>query len=845
MVDFELLKEYGTTRDMIQTVFTAKQGELTPHGEKLLQAQRRKALAVKPRPEGLAEDAAWEPKLSKTDEEGLKWRLIRQLKNTRNAWERRIEGRLREGQIHNFRHHRFYYAADMAWDSSPIHSEILPLNLYAQGKININECVKGLKDCFKGDKKKDFESFVVRDPQKNDDIIGINIPRLHHALVNIVRPLLTRRIAGQVNKYNKQRPYFKYGTRDRKPVSKLRGDVMSQRAEIMTDQSGYRHMFTQAMRKTLLHGHSIVFPESPWDREYEERVTERDPDGSITSHEKVLVSEGINFIMPHPTRIFYDLQHPLSSINTDKGITYMGFWDVQRLRDIAGNKAFYNTDAISISENFVSRFANQTDFTKCWMDGKTMALSPTNAQRIETKNDRTAVYWMDAQVHGDTEVVKTTYYEKVIPKDEGLGEYPYPVWIRLIVVNDNTVIFGEIMPSRPAAYMGYNEDDTRILSQSMAHEIIPYQDHTSNFFSQMLYLMKLESFMILMLDTDIVKDKQQREEIKNIIKGSRYFSNPQLIEWSSSEFREGMNKTPESPLKFVTNNITNQINNMIKAVQQIMSLAERNQIMSQQELGQVASHEISATESSVIAGATDALYGYISEGPDEFRAAIKRLIYESTVAKGSKEIRVPVLNTYPAEVVKAAGFVADESDDPVPPEGEGEEDIALQDLERHQTSAVEGEPYLQTPGQQTLLGERHNLIYDYVFHTRDGSERESNTQTARSLVGLVQMVGKNPAVMQAMGKRQLFEMLTEVFRLAGSPFIFKIPEGADDEIKGPNGQQIEQVIQQMGQQVQMNMQQLQTFGAALQQLVAQLSGQAPLQPLQPAGAGGAAPAIVA
>ena len=832
MVDYDILNHYGTTRDMIQTVFTARRGELTPHGQKLLQVHRRKALALKETPKGLSaeEAAAWEPSLSRSEEKGLEERLKIKLIKTRINWEKRIEGRLREGHLHNFRHHRFFYAADMAWDSSPIHSDILPLNLYAQGKININECVRDLKNIFKGGRAKEIDQFVVKDPQKPEDIIGINIPRLHHTIINIVRPLLTRRIAGQVAKYNKNSPYFKYGPRDRKPVSKLRADVMSQRADIMTDQFNYRHMFTQVMRKTLLHGHSVVFPESSWEKHYEMRATAHDEDGTMTTHEKVLVAEGINFIMPHPTRMFYDLKYPLSTLNSDKGINYIGYWDTQRLRHVVGNKAFYNTNAITVSENFVNRFTNIKDFNNCWNDGKTMSLRPGSAN-IEIKNDRTAAYWLDVQTHGDTEIVLTTYFEKIIPKDEGLGDYPFPVWLRLLVVNDCTVVFGEIMPSTPGAYMGYNEDDTRLMSQSMAHEIIPYQDQLSNFFSQMLYLMKLQSFMILMLDTDIVKDVEMRKEIKAIMAGSRYFSNPMLIEWSAADFREGMNKNPEAPLKFLTNNISSQINDLLKAVLNIMSLAERNQIMSAQELGQTASHEISATESSVIQNATDSLYGYISEAPDEFRAALKRLIYESSVAKGSKQIRTPVLNTYPDHVVRAAGFRVDTSDDHSPDTvEEGSEEDIVNELSSHESSDVIGAPNLQLPGRQTIIGSRHSLVHDYIFTQRDGTEREVNAASARSLVGLVQMIGKNPAVMEAMGKHQLFEMLTEIFRLSGSPFILKLPEGADDEIKSPNSQQIEQVVQQIGQQVQMNVQQLQTFGAALQQLISQLTG----QPIQPA-----------
>ena len=55
----------------------------------------------------------------------------------RKTWEDRIESRIHDGVMWGIKNYQFYYAADLAWDSNLISKEIIPLSLYAQGKIQV------------------------------------------------------------------------------------------------------------------------------------------------------------------------------------------------------------------------------------------------------------------------------------------------------------------------------------------------------------------------------------------------------------------------------------------------------------------------------------------------------------------------------------------------------------------------------------------------------------------------------------------------------------------------------------------------------------------------------------
>ena len=134
------------------------------------------------------------------------------------------------------------------------------------------------------------------------------------------------------------------------------------------------------------------------------------------------------------------------------------------------------------------------------------------------------------------------------------------------------------------------------------------------------------------------------------------------------------------------------------------------------------------------------VYGFISDAIDEGRAAKKRICYESLIACGSNHVYLPVLNRYPSRVVEAAGFNVADAGDMFDPQSER---------------------------RYTVIGEKHNLIHDYVFNSRDGSERSSNMAAANILIQMLPVL-QNPQMLQALTKEKYYEILNAVFRNSGA-----------------------------------------------------------------------------
>lgn len=743
MIDYDILKRFGSTKEKIREVFTC-QDPASPNYE------------------------------------------------ARKAFDQRIRSRLREGITHSLDAYELYAASDLAWDSSPVVRETLPLILYAQKKINIDQCAKQLEGL------KCAERFVVKDQTGN--IKDINLPKLYEISINLVRSYLTRRLAAQATRFSGLYPYFKYEPRSTSQVGKLRGDALSQRVEIMSDQFGYRHLGVQIIRDMLLYAHTLVFPACSWERQVQWEKVPVNPelaDGTSDDASNLqarVVREGVPFVIPHPTRVFWDNLFPLSSINTDTGCRWLGFWEIQRYSDIQHNPAYFNKNTIAFTEQGRQFYNRYGPYFNLYYNSTRISFPMPNPVdgSPAADNDRQNNIAYYTHTAGDSAMFVSEYYERVIPKDVGLGDYPYPVWLRLVVGSDDTVIFGEFMPSAPAAYFGFNENDGRQRNISPAHELMPYQDQISNLLSQILLTAKSELLKIYMVDIDTV-DENVRSAIKDTMAGKDYYVNPLLIEYSSIKARN-VGQNTSRPVDVIKSEASSQINQLFNAITQLLSIVERMMVLSPQELGQPAPREVSATEITEISQSTNTVYGYISDAIDEGRAAMKRILYESLVAKSTETIKVPVVGRYASEIVKEAGFEVESSlsdDSSVP--------MAI----RH----------------QTVIGTKQQLVHDYVFTSRDGGDRSVNTQAAQTLTQLVSSVMGIPDVAQAVGKTKLFGMINEIFRLSGAGYDLKLePEpGQTDAI---TNQQQDQQIKQLEQQITQLQQQMQQMMNAGQQILA-------------------------
>ena len=160
MIDFDILADCGTTNERLRQVFTAKL----------------------PSPERQA-------KMSAEEMEALEVDIKR-----RKEFEAQLSGWLQEHIVYSLSNYHLYAAVDMAWDSTPINKLTLPLIQFAQGRIDLERASKALKDIPNGD-------YCLR---KNEAgrVVGIDLPKFTTMNINLVRSVVTRRVAAQAVKYN-------------------------------------------------------------------------------------------------------------------------------------------------------------------------------------------------------------------------------------------------------------------------------------------------------------------------------------------------------------------------------------------------------------------------------------------------------------------------------------------------------------------------------------------------------------------------------------------------------------------------------------------------------------------
>ena len=705
----------------------------------------------------------------------------------RERIERDIESRIQEGMMFNMRNYRVYTMSDLAWDSQPILPELVPLMLYAQRRIDFKSVVKQLRDLSPDTLKK----FADVD-EKTKEIKSIDISKFTEVSVNLVRSYITRRTATLSVERTKLYPYLKYDPLSTSFVAKLRGDVLSQRVEMMTNQYGYRHELPQATREMLMYSHTVEFPEVAWDKQTQLRKKKR-AKGMDTSQdsefevESFVVKEGVPFIRPHPTRVYWDNSHPLSSINTDTGCTYIGYWSVARFKDVEKNTDYFNRDNITYSHTNVTLLnANKPYFELYFPSAAINFPSAEASVDVAANNDREQNVGRYSGQDGDKAITLVEHRIKVVPKDIGVGDYPNPVWMRLVVAGTRTVVFAEFLPSLPAIYYGYNEDDSRLVNASWASEIVPWQDQMSNMLTQLLLIQKSSLVKVLCANIDLLTP-EMLAEFRAIIKGERYVTGPMLLEFKGDQLSE-LGQNIDSVFKMLEAKMPDDITVIFKSIVQMMTIAERVLNVSAQELGQSASHELSATEVSELTNTTNVLTSYMGVGLDEGLAAKKKILYEALIAFGQDKIYVPVVNRYTDQTIKAAGF------EPVKEADEGD--------------TVEN--YSDGNGRtQTVTGNKLSLVYEYCFNSRDGQERASNAKTAEVLVNLLGQLINIPGLLQDLGKEKLYQFLNHVIRMSGAgvDMTFSMKEGESETLpsgneESDNKKEIQDVIRQILQAIQ-------------------------------------------
>jgi len=743
VVDREILKLFGTTREKIREV-------LTSTGEQVMLSSSDSK-----------EERELKKEINQTQEQNFKYR--QKLENL-------IRARIVDGITRSLRSYRPYAAVDLAFDSNVLSKISLPLLMYAQGKIDVQKAVRSLESTENGS----------RYIKGSGDKKTIDLPKFVESECNLVRSLVMRRWAAQRTKYSNLWPYFNYEPRSTGTIGKLRGDIMSQRADIMVDQFGIRHHDEQVYLDGLLYGHSVDFIQCAWQREKQIRLRDMKLGPVKENTETYISKEGLSWINPHPSRAFWDTSHPLTSLNSDSGCEYIGFWDVVRYGSVENNPDYFNRGAIAFGSKFWGAAGIYSTFVDYFNQYNYQIAQPTSTDPdselsvdIAGLNDRKSLMGVYSQTNTDSSMFVTNYFQKLVPCEWGLGDYPYPIWVRFVVASDSTIIYAEPLTSTPCAVLSINESDSRAVSVSMAMDVLQYQQQMSNLLTSLMKVLQLEAFRAIGINTDALS-KDQIEKIDEILKAEDWYSNPVVFKFSLLQKLEqlgvGVGKSAVTDVITVSSASQSQtISSIFDAIFKLVQLADRMVNMSSAEVGQSEPREISATQTNVIAATTQTVYAAVSDSIDSFREAKKRIIYESTVTCAAGEVRCPVKSRYTLKTVRAAGFDVVESED---------EDVA------------------GAAKRRTVLGSPKQLVHEYIFSSRDGGERAVNTQAANTLVQLVGYTLSVPEIAKRMGKEKLLMIFNEIFRMSGAglDLNLEMDEGEDNSFGEDQLAAIQQVV---------------------------------------------------
>lgn len=729
-LDYTILKRVGTTDERLREIFTADPARID---------------------ESLPADDPSRVKIE-TD-----YRV-------RKKYEELFMSRVQEAITDSMKNYHLDSAADLAWDATTITGDRIPLMMYAQRRLSVAECANTLSEVGKTE--------YLKRNEKGDMVV--DLPKFLQVETNLIRSIVTRRVAAQMNRFNNLWPLMKYDSRSTRPEAKLRADALSQRMDIAADQFDYRRHHEQIARDLMLYSRAYLFPRCRWERDVEwyqpDVAAEFDVDNPTKNFKSRVVREGVSFVQPHPNRVVSDPAHPPQTINSDTGCQWILYWGISRYGDIKHEPSYFNRDSLgfnAIDNQFAqSNYAYFEQYFPTILTTGSVMTGPAEA------NNRDAHVGASAGVREDAACFLTHLFQKVVPIEIGCGLYPYPVWIHFTIAGESgTIVHAEIMPDTPAFRSELNVSTHRKRNLSMAHDLMGHQDQMNNLTNLMLAEVNRDLMAVFCLNTDVWdhndEAKKARDEFLDAIRSGEY-DRPLIICGSFTKLRSllGDNAvTADNILKVIRTQPNTAIDNIFRAMAQVMQLAERMVALSPQEQGQVSPRETSATEVQVVATTTENVYSYISDAIDAFRAAWKRYLYNAFVSCATDNITVPVIQRYPVDVATRAGF-------------EYQTDELITDV----------------PGRSyggTVTGSKLRLIEEYVFTTRDGAERSSNIQSAQALTQLLQVVLSTPAA-AAIKKGKFFEILNEIARLGGS--------GVDLDLTAPEAEADQPIVSPMAQQ---------------------------------------------
>lgn len=697
----------------------------------------------------------------------------------------RIRSRVNEGVSRNLSDWQWIYALDKAWDTpfrqfhpklfGSLESGDMAGCCSIMRAMNLGEVVETYKD------------------DKGKDCYRINEDKFL-MLVGLTRSYTTIRWAKIVND-RRLTPFLKFEPAKVTNVNRAKCEVLTDRVQVMSTQYAYFDVMKQSVLKMLHYSYCLKFIQEEWHSEEQLRyataedvtnqkiahgsVTEANPQGT-PCREGDLVEfverEGLRYDLPHPTRVYKDLAHPLYTINSDSGVTYGGYWKVVRYGDVLAAN-YWNKDRVSLgTTNLIdtNSLYFQSVYTACTLKYPTAATPNAGAEAgvgaASTDREKQLADQFYGTAHEDQGCLLTHHFEKLIPSEYGLGDYNYPVWFRFVLAGDqHTILYAAPLPSIPMTYLGYDADESRSKNASLSMEILPYQYQFENLLSQIIQSCKQNLANLTLVNRDVLDDDQIKA-IKGI--GPNFWQKLNIFGASFKNLSKLFMRSNATAQELgVTLGLPKaNIAELVNVLKTILDVLERVLVMSSHEVAQAASHEQTREEVRNIAQSTSSRLTFTATPVDLEREAWKRQIYAYLMTYGDDDFygNIPAENEITKDQLEALGFTYVDKDDLT-----GREAFRRVKIKKSR---------LAMP------------LYEFAS-TRDGEDRTSDREVATVMATFARDILNNPMLAQAIGPDQALGMANQIAYLAGLPRDFKLRNvgGTPQQMQEKAQQELKQV----------------------------------------------------
>jgi hypothetical protein len=564
-------------------------------------------------------------------------------------------------------------------------------------------------------------------------------------------------------------PFYKYDPAIQTTEEDMVCRVITKVIEKQATEMGYRRDEKDSILHMLMYGQCINFPKESYYRE--EQVLKRWKDGEQRKT-KTVVREGVRFEIPHITKTFWDRSEPLGSLNTDTGVRFHGYWDIWPFRDIANNDAYWNVENISIGRGGWQRgdkYRIYNTLYPCRMRFPTGI--GTTGSPVDLDNDRKTDAYRYNRSEPDMGVNVVVFFDKINPKQWGLYDYDHEVWHRFVYAGDRTVLYCEPILYTPGVVYLYDHDRNRAVNSSLALELLPFQDHISNLLSQYLLSVKKNLIRITGVNKDMIDSNQMAKianDAENQLRGIGFYEYSERLMSGSGNSVANL----FTPLQIGQPQNTQEI---MQAMNMIITILERLLGFSPQEVGGSASHQQSATEVNIANANTTVRMQFTGTAIDEAIHAKKMLLLEALQCYGSDQGVDQIL-------------------------------ASLTDIDDQSRAALENRGFqVQPEGNQTygIYGDISRLSVNGLASYRDGLKRMNDPQQGQVLLAFVDRLLSQPALMETAGIEWVVRMINESAVKLGIPLDLRIPPPGQSQ-----PQMNEEILQQVAQAIEQSKQQV-------------------------------------